>query len=538
MSASQNTPKDKISRPPRLQPSPSLPNLRGGNAPPVPSTTHFRPNPHRSMSHLSFASTDSTPKTMLRGDRPWKSSKPQHYLTPPLTPSSSLKSESTNPESADLTTSTQNQSTSATPTFGDVQQNRILIIGNVPSELPENVITQYLCGLTASKSDACSAPSASQQAQGPSTADTRIQTVDFRFRDKHVVVVAFYDVRDADIVSHLVAGNGWSFQSQICGSVKALPDKALGRPWQEGLTCRSVKPSHLQLLLGAPSPGIVTRTEGTFYVLVGDALPGRENEPSASFASQGHVPFEVKLRNTLSKNGDIRAFYRLEKKCDEDSQLFVVKYFDIRAAEEALGDIEGQVIDNIKLRPVLWNNVPGKDGGIQAFITEGPSGGSEDHLTDDCAAEPKTTTATLPSPRSQLAGVPFAFPNDIGSTDHGRNHKRPSIDTSCSFLESNKHLSQLPVHQLPPSPHLEKHDGLCRAGPPYQRVCTATAVQPGRRFGSAQRRPSAMSADNYEVRPNMDTVRLVRLSYLCRAHLCRRPGCLRSPMPTFPYSIR
>ncbi|KAI6125712.1 hypothetical protein EV401DRAFT_1060442 [Pisolithus croceorrhizus] len=247
MSASQNPPKDKISRPPRLQPSPSLPNLRGGNAPPVPSTTHFRPNPHRSMSHLSFASTDCTPKTMLRGDRPRKSSKPQHYLTPPLTPSSSLKSESTNPESTDLTTSTQNQSTSAIPTFGDVQQNRILIIGNVPRELPEDVITQYLCGLTASKSDACSAPSASQQVEGPCAADTRIQTVDFRFRDKHVVVVAFYDVRDADIVSHLVAGNGWSSQSKICGNVKALPDKALGRPWQEGLTCRSVKPSHLQL---------------------------------------------------------------------------------------------------------------------------------------------------------------------------------------------------------------------------------------------------------------------------------------------------
>lgn len=495
MAASQNTPKDKISRPPRLQPSPSLPNLRGGNIPPVPSTAHFRPNPHRSMSHLSFASTDSTPKTMLRGDRPRKSSKPQHYLTPPLTPSSSLKSESTNPESTDLTTSTQNQSTSTMTTFGDVQRSRILIIGNVPSELPEDVITQYLCGLTASKSDACSAPSASQQAQGPSTADTTIQTVDFRFRDKHVVVVAFYDVRHADKVNRLVGGNGWSSPSKICGNVKAPSQKALGRPWQEDLTCRSVNPSHLHLLLGAPSPGIVTRTEGTFYVLVSDELSGRGNEPSASFASQGHVPFEVKLRNALSKYGDIRTFCPLEKKCDEDSQLFVIEYFDIRAAEEALEGIEGQVIDNIKLRPALWNNLPGKDGGIQAFRSEEPSGGSEDYSTDDCAAEPKTTSATLPSSPSQLAGVPFAYPNEISCTDHGRNHKRPSVDTSCNLLESNKQFLQLPVHQLSVPPYPEKHDGLCRAGPPYRRLCTAAAVQPGRRLHATQRRPSAMNAD-------------------------------------------
>lgn len=495
MAASQNTPKDKISRPPRLQPSPSLPNLRGGNIPPVPSTAHFRPNPHRSMSHLSFASTDSTPKTMLRGDRPQKSSKPQHYLTPPLTPSSSLKSESTNPESTDLTTSTQNQSTSTMTTFGDVQRSRILIIGNVPSELPEDVITQYLCGLTASKSDACSAPSASQQAQGPSTADTTIQTVDFRFRDKHVVVVAFYDVRHADKVNRLVDGNGWSSPSKICGNVKAPSQKALGRPWQEDLTCRSVNPSHLHLLLGAPSPGIVTRTEGTFYVLVSDELSGRGNEPSASFASQGHVPFEVKLRNALSKYGDIRTFCPLEKKCDEDSQLFVIEYFDVRAAEEALEGIEGQVIDNIKLRPALWNNLLGKDGGIQAFRSEEPSGGSEDHSTDDCAAEPKTTSATLPSSPSQLAGVPFAYPNEISCTDHGRNHKRPSVDTSCNLLESNKQFLQLPVHQLSVPPYPEKHDGLCRAGPPYQRLCTAAAVQPGRRLHATQRRPSAMNAD-------------------------------------------
>ncbi|KAI6046079.1 hypothetical protein EDC04DRAFT_2631895 [Pisolithus marmoratus] len=247
MSASQHAPKEKITRPPRLQPSPSLPNLRGGDIPPVPSTTHLRPNPHKSMSHLSFAATDSTSKAMPSGHHPRKPSKPQHYLTPPLTPSSSLKSEVTNPESTDLTTFTQDQSTSPIPAFGDAQQSRILI-ANVPSELPEDVITQYLCGLTASKSEAYSAPSACQQVQVPSTTSTRIQNVDFRFRDKHVVVVAFYDVRDADKVNRLVAGNGWSCRSEICEKVKAQSEKALGRPWQESLTCLFFNPSHRHLV--------------------------------------------------------------------------------------------------------------------------------------------------------------------------------------------------------------------------------------------------------------------------------------------------
>ncbi|KAI6032954.1 RNA recognition motif 2-domain-containing protein [Pisolithus orientalis] len=495
MSASQHALKEKFPRPPRLQPSPSLPNLRGGKIPPVPSATHSRPNPHKSMSHLSFASTDSKPKTMVRGNRPRKPSNTQHYLTPPLTPSSSLKSQSTNPESTNLTTSTQDQSTSVM-TFGNVQQSRILIIGNVPSELPEDVITQYLCGLTASKSDPYSAPPASQQAQAPSTANTGIQTVDFRFRDRHLVVVAFYDVRDADKVNRLAAGNGLSSQVEVCGKVKAPSENPLGRSWQEGLTYLFVDPSHLRLLLGAPVPGIVTRTEGTFYVLVSDVLAGRENEPSASFTSQNHAFCEIKLRDALSRYGNIRTFRPAEQKCEEDSRLFVVEYFDIRDAEQALENIDGQVIDNMKLRPVLRSSLLGQDGGIQAIRSEEPSSGSEVHLADDCTAEPKTTTTTSPSSPPQLAGAPFAFPNDNSSTDRGCNHKRPSINPSYSFPQSNKHCSLLPEHLLSHRP--EKYDDLRCPGPLHERVCTVTAIQPDRRFDAAQRRPPTMSADSRE----------------------------------------
>ncbi|KIM69205.1 hypothetical protein SCLCIDRAFT_826441 [Scleroderma citrinum Foug A] len=154
--------KGATSRSPRLQPSPSLPNLR----------------------------------------------KNQHYLTPPLTPSSSLKSDSTDPDA----TNTPADST----LLADARQNRFLIIVDVPREISNDVVTQYLTSLE----DTHSVSSESQREKPISTPHTAIQTINFRFRDKHM-----HNVVDK-------------------GTQKTHCEGALSFSWKEGLTCPFVNPAN------------------------------------------------------------------------------------------------------------------------------------------------------------------------------------------------------------------------------------------------------------------------------------------------------
>ncbi|KAF9227252.1 hypothetical protein BS17DRAFT_455306 [Gyrodon lividus] len=137
MSASQRTTKECNSRPPRLQPSPSLPNLRARNMSSESHLTQSQTTLHKLSTHISSPSpADLSYKIPFKeGDlhptkRSRQHSKNQHYLTPPLTPASSLKSDSTDPDSADLIVPSQEQAASASQNIAprDVGQSRFLIV--------------------------------------------------------------------------------------------------------------------------------------------------------------------------------------------------------------------------------------------------------------------------------------------------------------------------------------------------------------------------------------------------------------------------
>ncbi|KAF8557595.1 hypothetical protein OG21DRAFT_227442 [Imleria badia] len=147
MSASLRLAADGNTRPPRLQPSPSLPNLRARNISSDPQLTGPQPSVHKSSAQLPSLSPSilSSNLSIKDGDphttkRSCQQSKNQHYLTPPLTPASSLKSDSTDPDSTDLSPPSDGQSPSHHIISTDSVESRFLIIGNVPNDLSEDVV--------------------------------------------------------------------------------------------------------------------------------------------------------------------------------------------------------------------------------------------------------------------------------------------------------------------------------------------------------------------------------------------------------------
>ncbi|KAL4074137.1 hypothetical protein J3A83DRAFT_2680919 [Scleroderma citrinum] len=333
MSTTQDAAKGGNSRSPRLRSSPSLPNLRGRHASCHPPTTRRRPD---------------SPKLTLEDDDPnhtWKPRINQHYLTPPLTPSSSLKSDSTDLESTDLNMSAESHS-SRTAVFGDAHQTRFLVIGNVPRDLSDDVIIQHLRCLTSSAEDTYLVPSKIQVENPISTTQEAIQTIDFRFRDNHTVIVALYDVRSADKIKRSIESVRLHLQHDAInkGPQKTHCESALRTSWKEKLTCTSVCPDRFIKLVGESAPETMTRTEGTFCVSVSEVSDGCGNASSSSFTALARTPLQTKVRDILSKYGDIKVFHTLNGSDENHSQGFIVEYFDIRAAEAAWEDVNGRAI--------------------------------------------------------------------------------------------------------------------------------------------------------------------------------------------------
>ena len=189
--------------------------------------------------------------------RPRQQSKNQHYLTPPLTPASSLRSDSTDPDSTDLSPPSDGQSPSPNLLSSESAESRFLIvnlllhhmraklmvtnqIGNVPNDLSEDVIGPYFHSLAA-------LPDASSPAQANSQSDTGsvIQTIYYRFQEKRAIILAFYDTRDAERVKRLVEAHLHPHYGADGGvEQRTSYESTAGSSWAEALTCLFVAPGH------------------------------------------------------------------------------------------------------------------------------------------------------------------------------------------------------------------------------------------------------------------------------------------------------
>ncbi|KAG9316716.1 hypothetical protein JVU11DRAFT_2776 [Chiua virens] len=415
MTASLHPAPDTLPRPPRLQPSPSLPNLRARNVSSDAHLTRPQPTVHKSSSQMSSLTSAKLSSALAAKDGDLHPSKPyrqqpknQHYLTPPLTPASSLRSDSTDPDSAGLSPpSNDHPSSPSQKSFsGDSVESRFLIIGNVPSDISEDVIGPHFHSLAAH-------PDASPVARTNSEPGNIIQTIYYRFQEKRAIILAFYDIRDAERVKRLVETNGSRHESKTDGERGVV-----GSPWVKELTCLFVAPDHILELLGASAS--VMHTEGTFCVSVSRIVAERDQNYSAWSRVRSLVPGKIKA--VLEKYGELRSFRLLKEDEEKCNQLFIVEYYDSRAGKLAWGSLNGHVIDNMKLR-LIRRNVFGSECNVRDLEKEDLVG-LEGHLGGGHAAEPKTPTASTYLSQSQTttisSGVPFPLLNDAGACDYSR----------------------------------------------------------------------------------------------------------------------
>lgn len=113
---------------------------------------------------------------------------------------------------------------------------------DVPREISNDVVTQYLTSLE----DTHSVSSESQREKPISTPHTAIQTINFRFRDKHMVGVTFFDIRNADKFKRSIETVPSRSQHNVVdkGTQKTHCEGALSSSWKEGLTCPFVNPAN------------------------------------------------------------------------------------------------------------------------------------------------------------------------------------------------------------------------------------------------------------------------------------------------------
>lgn len=116
-------------------------------------------------------------------------------------------------------------------------------IGNVPNDLSEDVIGPYFHSLAALPDDSSPAQANSQSASNTGSA---IQTIYYRFQEKRAIILAFYDIRDAERVKHLIEANGSHphYGTDLDDEQRISHESTTGCPWVKALTCLFVAPDH------------------------------------------------------------------------------------------------------------------------------------------------------------------------------------------------------------------------------------------------------------------------------------------------------
>ncbi|KAG0706101.1 hypothetical protein DFH29DRAFT_203377 [Suillus ampliporus] len=446
MSLFERVTRECQTRPPRLQPSPSLPNLRPSPREMV-TSRHVAPpqsslrNPASPIPPQPSTTKDASscrPKTYSR-----KTPATSDYLTPPLTPSSSLRSDSTDHESTDLNLPIADLKglTLADSAPESNQHSRFLIIGNAPSDLSEDVIGQYFKSLS---SPSVTTPRAWP---APPSATRRlpskmIQNIFRRSPENRDFIVAFYDVRDAERAKRIIESR----------TSKRLQDDGT----------KAIQ-SHCAELLGNLSPAFMTKTEGTFFISVNDISPTRDFSASR-IRTRRHFAIPVRVRSVLEKYGDVKAFNRINEDKESSTQTFLAEYFDVRDADVAWGELEpGHIVDSMKLSLRL-NRSSLRDHSLEVQ-KEPLSFSRECEIGGELAAEPKTPTATTYLSQSQAsnpAGIPFPVLNDVGS-DPQLNltiftqsirliveaHQLTSTSTTSSLQDSTEDAVPITCYSIP-----------------------------------------------------------------------------------------
>ncbi|KAF5380411.1 hypothetical protein D9615_004493 [Tricholomella constricta] len=397
--------------PPRLQHSPSLPNIwfppHSGPIPPQfevisraplqrPSTPPFaeangepkqppspaKPPPSRKFSdHRESLSFDDLSEYLhetkpLKIQRRRRLDREQGYghslLTPPLTPSSSLRT-TTSVDSTGITDSNSDSIRDVHSDEAEYQSTRFLLLSNISRQIRHDVLRASIVGSLTSRVDASNTSNnlsvpASGVHNGPLSEDS-IKGVFLRCQQSNgIAMLAFFDVRHAEIAKQIISTPTDGPLSHCVGDDVGEDGR---RIW---ITCQFITAEKLAEVIGN-SPFLAS-TDGSFYLAVEGrgmaAYDGQElrvvddrsniddgnlteNRADESCEETSVVDGEFSLstlKSFLKSFGGLRSFSLAKDKLDvkqPPAKIFHVEYYDVRAAISAYTSIDGQNLFGMKV---------------------------------------------------------------------------------------------------------------------------------------------------------------------------------------------
>ncbi|KAF8633336.1 hypothetical protein AX17_004508 [Amanita inopinata Kibby_2008] len=393
--------------PPRLQHSPSLPNIWfPPHSGPIPSqiidsvrSRLQRPStpPPNMVSQLvqekarvyaDGTSTDTSPSEAAPDTEPVvagvdkvssqnKQDKRRYadpdtlhsLLTPPLTPSSSIATRS---DSVGTRGSDTQATSSVEEAESEVEASRFLLVSNVARHIHPDILRaavisslrdEKIKSLSQGNGDVSPVPQIKKTLPGDI-----IKGIFVRCQESHgIVMLAFYDVRHAKLVKALLSVRTAGLLAECVGNSSSDED---AKAW---LSCRFVTADELVNTIGNST--FLASTDGTFYLTVESedregSLDAKAVESADGMGPEGRVALQVPhvdmkdeprkfnlpmLKKYLESFGDIKSFSPIEfpifgEKCKDSANTFRVEYSDIRDTDTAYAELNGQTLFGMKLR--------------------------------------------------------------------------------------------------------------------------------------------------------------------------------------------
>ncbi|TEB38398.1 hypothetical protein FA13DRAFT_747032 [Coprinellus micaceus] len=445
--SSRPTSDHEENRPARLHHSPSLPNIWfPTHSRPVPRDIVSSTNTNRSVTptlkmspasaHKHLASVDSNARPSFRpGRRPKKNR--MSYLTPPLTPASSIKT-TTSVDSSPDPADTEDEHTSD----ADKSSTRFLVLGQFSSvATAEGIETAVLEALQSSN------PSAS----------TAVKTVDSHaLQSNGEVTIAFHDLKTARDVHRNLN------KLQDGRLLTLLPSQSAS------LSVQYLAPEDAVKKLSEPS--IVAELEGGFYVsAVAEQRPwesGKSNEVNTRA-----------LKNYIQSFGTLQNFTFVREDVENKAPVktFRAEFYDARDAASAYQAIHKQTVFGMTLSvygrssPTRANSWTSRSVETEAKVntpTEIPTTiySSRNHKFS-AVSQFTGTGASTPTPFATTQPQPSApqWEGEICTE-----HRAPACanpDRNCDYCPSRKTPHTHVPFSFPPTP--SPPVTMCSPPPPH-----------------------------------------------------------------------
>ncbi|KAJ6625550.1 hypothetical protein B0H10DRAFT_1942450 [Mycena sp. CBHHK59/15] len=343
--------------PPRLQHSPSMPNIWSVVQYQVVDPCNTDQDPSSQTSSLNSAPEGPSLTSKHNRRRRINYDQPTVLLTPPLTPSSSIRtagsidsgtsSYSTGVDSAAVNLQSSTCEEEVGFTDPDTLSTRFLLLRNVSRKVTSDVlqfaILRSLAAANLSVPQAVTggfSGSTGAHKTGPPTAhpnahlpiiDT-IKGVLLRYHESHgIAILAFYDVRQAKSAQALLSTPRTGALADCIGEE---PEFGGQQGW---LDCAFVTAQDLADMVGK-SP-FLTETEGTFFF----AVEAVTTDPAGLDNTKREIDIAT-LTNLLKAYGGLRSFTFTSSR-----KVFHVEYYDVRDAKAAYSALDGQVMFGMHL---------------------------------------------------------------------------------------------------------------------------------------------------------------------------------------------